>query len=114
MGYKPVWQEISATDIDLRPMLHQKIGRCRGVIQIVGQCFGSEPPTADFHLGRLSYTQYEALYARERGKKIWYLFVGEDFPADAHDPEPEELYQFQANYRRRLSVLDEMLNGATG
>src|SRR4029077_3838593 len=42
------------------------------------------------------------LYARQRGKKIWCLFIDETFPIDAHESEPEELRKLQARYRRRL------------
>ena len=51
---------------------------------------------ADPEFGRVSYTQYEALYGRKKGKKVWYLFMDESFPIDAHGPEPEELRQLQA------------------
>src|SRR5205823_4339729 len=70
--------------------------------QLVGQCYGAEPPMADEKFGRVSYTQYEALYARERDKKVWYLFIDETFPIDAHEPESAELRELQAIYRRRL------------
>ena len=39
----------------------------------------------------MSYSQYEALYARKRGIRVWYLFIDDNFPIDAHEPEPEEL-----------------------
>jgi tetratricopeptide (TPR) repeat protein len=68
----------------------------------VGQCYGAEPPTADEELGRISYTQYEALYARKRGKKVWYLFIDEHFPGDVCEVEPDEVRELQAAYRRRL------------
>ena len=83
-------------------MLRQQIDQCKGVVQLVGQCYGAEPPTADEQFGRISYTQYEALYARQRGKKVWYLFIDESFPIDVHEPEPEELRELQTAYRRRL------------
>src|SRR5207237_5820406 len=71
LGYQPVWQEIFGTEGgDLRAMLREKIDGCKGVVQLVGQCYGAEPPTPDEKYGRVSYTQYEALYARERGKKV--------------------------------------------
>ena len=66
--------------------------------------YGAEPPTPDEEFGRVSYTQYEALYARKRGKKVWYLFMDESFPIDPHEPEPEELRQLQAAYRNILKV----------
>ncbi|MEY2482495.1 MAG: hypothetical protein QOK24_1023 [Verrucomicrobiota bacterium] len=103
LGYQPVWQEIFGTETgDLRAMLRQQINQCKGVLQIVGNCYGAEPPEPDPQFGRVSYTQYEALYARQRGKKVWYLFIDETFPVDVCEGEPEELRALQAAYRQRL------------
>ena len=103
LGYQPVWQEIFGTETgDLRAMLRQQIDQCKGVLQIVGNCYGAEPPEPDPQFGRVSYTQYEALYARQRGKKVWYLFIDEKFPVDLCEGEPEELRALQAAYRKRL------------
>ena len=105
LGYEPVWQDIFGTEGgDLRQMLRQQIDQCKGVVQLIGQCYGAEPPAPDEEFGRVSYTQYEALYARKRGKKVWYLFMDESFPIDPHEPEPEELRQLQASYRNILKV----------
>jgi hypothetical protein len=105
LGYEPVWQDIFGTEGgDLRQMLRQQIDQCKGVVQLIGQSYGAEPPSPDEEFGRVSYTQYEALYARKRGKKVWYLFMDESFPIDAHEPEPEELRQLQAAYRNILKV----------
>src|SRR3954469_16710317 len=103
LGYEPVWQEIFGLEGgDLREVLRQKIDECRGVVQLVGQSYGAEPPAVDPAFGRVSYTQYEALYARQRGKKVWYLFIDETFPIDACEGEPDELRALQAAYRKRL------------
>jgi tetratricopeptide (TPR) repeat protein len=103
LGYQPVWQDIFGTEGgDLRGLLRQQIDQCKGIVQLVGQCYGAEPPTADEEFGRVSYTQYEALYARKRGKKAWYLFIDESFPIEAHEAEPAELRELQLAYRRRL------------
>jgi len=57
LGYQPVWQEIFGTESgDLRAILRQQIDRCKGVVQLVGQCYGAEPPMADEEFGRVSYT----------------------------------------------------------
>ena len=105
LGYEPVWQEIFGTEGgDLRQVLRQQIDQCKGVVQLVGRCYGAEPPLPDEEFGRVSYTQYEALYARKRGKKVWYLFMDESFPIGTHEPESEELHQLQASYRRTLEV----------
>jgi tetratricopeptide (TPR) repeat protein len=103
LGYEPVWQDIFGTEGgDLRAMLRQQVDQCKGVVQLVGQCYGAEPPTIEEKYGRVSYTQYEALYARDRGKKVWYLFIDETFPIDPHEPESEEIRELQATYRRRI------------
>ena len=103
LGYQPIWQDIFGTETgDLRAMLRQQVDQCKGVLQIVGNCYGAEPPQPDPQFGRVSYTQYEALYARHRGKKVWYLFIDENFPIDECQGEPEELRALQAAYRQRL------------
>jgi hypothetical protein len=100
LGYEPIWQDIFGTETgDLRQMLRDKIDQSKGVVQLVGQCYGAEPSSPDPDFGRVSYTQYEALYARKKGTKVWYLFMDEDFPIDPHEPEPEEQRQLQAAYR---------------
>jgi hypothetical protein len=105
LGYEPIWQDIFGTETgDLRQMLRDKIDQSKGVVQLVGQCYGAEPTSPDPEFGRVSYTQYEALYARKKGIKVWYLFMDENFPIDAHEPEPEELRQLQAAYRGVLKV----------
>src|SRR5438552_9824371 len=103
LGYQPVWQDIFGTETgDLRSLLREKIDQCKGVVQLVGQSYGAEPPAVDEEMGRVSYTQYEALYARHRGKKVWYLFIDESFPIDAHEPERAELREMETAYRLRL------------
>lgn len=105
LGYEPVWQDIFGTEQgDLREMLREKIDKCKGVVQIVGQCYGAEPTVQDEQFGRISYTQYEALYARQRKKKVWYLILAEDFPSDPHDAESDELCELQMTYRKRLQT----------
>ena len=105
LGYEPVWQDIFGTETgDLRQMLRTQIDQCKGVVQLVGQCYGAEPPTADPEYGRVSYTQYEALYARKKGIKVWYLFMDKSFPMDEHEPEPDELRHLQSAYRNILKV----------
>ena len=60
-------------------MLRKQIDQCKGVLQIVGNCYGAEPPEPDPQFGRVSYTQYEALYARSKGKKVWCAFHRRNF-----------------------------------
>src|SRR5260370_29896171 len=58
----------------------------------------------DEEFGRVSYTQYEALYAGSKGKKVWYLFLDESFPTDPHEEEDEEKLKLQGEYRARLKA----------
>ena len=103
LGYEPVWQDIFGTEPgDLSEMLDRQIDDCRGVVHLVGECYGAEPPDADTQYGRVSYTQYEALRARQCGKKVWYLLLDGDFPRDPYEPEPPELRDLQAAYRQRV------------
>ena len=68
LGYEPVWQDIFGTEQgDLREMLRKQIDGCKGVLHLVGQCYGAEPSAPDEQFGRVSYTQFEALYAPATG-----------------------------------------------
>ena len=87
LGYEPVWQDIFETSgQDIRPMLREKIDSCSAVLQIVGDAFGAEPPSPDETFGRVSYTQYEALYAKSKGKTVYYLIAQDELPRDATPP----------------------------
>ena len=80
LGYDPECQDIFGTEEgDLRAVLRRRIDSCKGVVQLVGKCYGAEPPSIDQQFGRVSYTQYEALYASSKRKKVWYLFLDESF-----------------------------------
>jgi tetratricopeptide (TPR) repeat protein len=118
LGYEPVWQDIFGTGSgDLRDILRRQIDRCKGVIQLIGRSYGAEPPSPDPQFGRISYTQFEALYARQRGKKVWYFLIDEGFPVDQFEVEPEELGALQAAYRDRLrgdSYLFHALSSSEG
>lgn len=93
LGFEPVWQDIFETHSgDIRPMLREKLDTCSAVLQIVGDAYGAEPPAPDEQFGRVSYTQYEALYARSRGKKVYYLVAEANLPRDAA-PETIDLPQ---------------------
>ena len=105
LGYEPEWQDIFGTEEgDLRAMLRRRIGSCKGVVQLVGECYGAEPPIDDEQFGRVSYTQYEALYAKGKGKRVWYLFLDESFPSDPRETEEEEKQELQGEYRYRLKA----------
>ncbi len=83
-------------------MLRRRIDGSVGVVQLVGLCHGFEPSQPDPQFGRVSYTQLEALYGQQRGRKVWYLILDETFPTDPRESEPEELAKLQAAYRQRL------------
>jgi hypothetical protein len=117
LGYTPVIQEIFGTEPgDLRQVLRDKIDACEGLIQIVGQGYGAEPPTVDTDYSRVSYTQFEFLYARSQKKKTWLLFAGDgcardtplerlDLPNDLAHPDPAG---YQAERRAlQLAYCDE-------
>lgn len=78
LGYDPVVQDDFPTGHgELRQWLREQIDGCEGVIQLVGDAYGAEPPDVDPHYGRVSYTQFELLYAIEKGKKTWVIVIGE-------------------------------------
>ncbi len=113
LGYDPVWQDIFGTESgDLRQVLRDKIDDCEGLIQLVGHGYGAEPPTASAefeHDGftRISYTQFEFLYARARGKKTWLIFADDGCTRDravdeldrSHDPNDPDPAGYQAERR---------------
>ena len=83
LGYAAVWQAVFGTESgDVRQMLRRKIDGCRGLIHLVGRAYGAEPPEPDAEFGRISFTQYELLYARKKGKPTFVFFAEEGCPAD--------------------------------
>ncbi len=88
LGYDPVTQDIFGTESgDLRQVLRAKIDDCDGLIQLVGRGYGAEPPTVGTEFAqdgfiRVSYTQFEFLYARARGKKTWLIFTDDGCTLD--------------------------------
>ena len=103
---------------ELRSWLCEQIDSCEGLIQLVGIAYGAEPPDVDTDYGRVSYTQFEFLYARVKRIKTWVIVVEEnchrdkaidllDFPSEPNHPTPTE-YQadrkkLQENYIALLS-----------
>jgi hypothetical protein len=130
LGYTPVIQEIFGTEPgDLRQVLRDKIDACEGLIQIVGQGYGAEPPMVDANYGRVSYTQFEFLYACEKKKKTWLLFAGDtstrdtplerlDLPNDPAHPDPAgyqaERRALQLTYRDKRRNDGHLYFDATG
>ncbi len=104
LGYEPKWQDIAPTETgDLRGVLRKWVDDSAAVIQLVGHCYGFEPPTPDAEFGRVSYTQFEALYARHRGKKVWYIILAPKHPTEPVADEPDGLRQLQDAYRQRVT-----------
>jgi tetratricopeptide (TPR) repeat protein len=100
LGYYPVYMDIFPTDAgDLLVVLRRKIFWCSSVVQLVGQCYGSESSWPDPRFGQVSYTQYEALYARGKGKRVWYLILKESYPRESSVVEPPHLRRRQDAYR---------------
>ncbi len=78
LGFDTVSQDDFRTGYGgLRRWLQGQIDGCEGLIQIVGDSYGPEPPTRDPDFGRVSYAQLEFLYASRRGKMTWVIMAGE-------------------------------------
>lgn len=109
LNYEPVWQDIIGVEQgEIRGILRRQIDSCSGLIQLTGQRYGLEPPEPDAEFGRVSYTQYEALYAVGRGMKVWHFLLDEDFPPDHPHDEPEELRALQREYRKRIEQSERL------
>ena len=67
---------------ELKAFLREQIDACDGLIQLVGEAYGAEPPQADPAWGRLSYTQYELRHAQAQGMRVWVLVMGAVYPRD--------------------------------
>lgn len=104
LGYEPIWQDILGTEQgDLTDVLRRRIGECHAVIQIVGFRYGAEPPSPHDKYGRVSYTQFEALYAHDKGKPVWTILCDEDFPFDTTPEEAPDKRELQNSYRQRVT-----------
>ena len=120
LGYDPVWQDIFGTESsDIRQVLRDKIDDCDGLVHLVGRVYGAEPPQPDPDFGRVSYTQFEFLYAQKKGKKTWVLFAEEGYPPDKPldqldlppDPSHDNPGAFQAERRTLQDAWRERLRG---
>lgn len=118
LGYEPESMDIWGTESgDLRQLLSDKINGCEGLVQIVGEGYGAEPPDIDPAYGQISYTQFEFLYAQAQGKQTHLIFAGKechrdrpvaelDLPVDANEPDPAGYQKLrkdlQAAYWKKL------------
>ncbi|MCA9423054.1 MAG: DUF4062 domain-containing protein [Nitrospira sp.] len=83
LGFDPVSQDDFSTGYgELRQWLREQLDTCEGLIQLVGEGYGAEPPDVDPEYGRVSYTQFEFFYACHQNKKTWIIVIGKDFVRD--------------------------------
>ena len=100
LGYEATWLDATAlASADVLEKLHRAVDAADGVIQLIGHGYGAEPGEPHEVFGRISHTQYEALYARQRGKSVWFILLDDTFPCDPHDAEPEDRRELQIAYR---------------
>lgn len=118
LRFDPVSQDDFPTGYgELRQWLMQQVDSCEGLIQLVVYGYGAEPPEVDLDYGRVSYTQFEFLYANRKTKKTWVIVVGEeyhrdkpidelDLPRETDHPDPAgyqaERRKLQQDYIARL------------
>ena len=110
LGFDPVSQDDFPTGHgELRRWLREQIDACEGLVQIAGLGYGAEPPDGDAEFGRVSYTQFEFLYAQSKAKKTWLLIAGQDCKRDTaiaqldlprDDPEHPDPAGYQAERRQ--------------
>jgi len=128
LGFDPVSQDDFSTGYgELRNWLRKQIDSCEGLIQLVGHGYGAEPPEVDPEYGRVSYTQFEFLYAGLRSKKTWVIVIGDgcrrdkpidqlDLPREAGHPDPTgyqaERLKLQQDYIARLTRENHLRHSA--
>jgi len=106
---KPTWQDFTGLeDAEILENLRRKIDDSQGLIQVVGQCYGAESATPDASFGRISHTQYEILYAQQKGKPVWVLMVNDHYLTEAEEPESEDFQLLQRTYREYLRAGDHV------
>ena len=114
LGYEPKWQDIAATDAgDLRGVLRKWVDDSDAVLQLVGHCYGFGPKDPDSEFGECSYTQYEALYAKQQGKPVYYIFTDEAHPTDGCGCEPTTLHDLQETYRQKVKATGELYHSTS-
>ncbi|MGH8429992.1 MAG: DUF4062 domain-containing protein, partial [Solimonas sp.] len=112
LGFDPVSQDDFPTGYgELRQWLREQLDSCEGLIQLVGQGYGAEPPEVDPQYGRLSYTQFEFFYARSRNKRTWIIVIGKDVerdkPPDRLDLPREAVHPDPAGYQTERRTLQQ-------
>lgn len=123
-GFLPSFQENFETQPgDLRRILEGKIDACLALIHIVGHAYGLEAQIEVADHDRISYTQYEFLYAQKKKKKTWLVFAGDgctrdtpteklDLPDDPGHPDPTayqaERRSLQLTYQNKWKAGDHI------
>ncbi len=103
LGYDPKSEDNAATDAgEIPDILRQWIDQSDSVIQLVGHCYGL--PLAQPHpqFGPCSHTQYEAHYAHQKGKKVYFILLDPVHPTDGCACQPQALHDLQEQYRQTL------------
>ncbi len=98
-----VQEEFGSTTGVVKGMLEERIKPCVALIQIVGHRYGWDVPGAANPTECMSYTQYEAHYAHQRGVPVWYLVIGDDYLVDHPNDEDKTKNALQAAYRVRVT-----------
>src|SRR4051812_36803751 len=89
LGYLPVEQEhFGLHPGTIRSLLQEKIEQSDGIVHIVGELYGTGPPSGSDE--RRSYTQMEYDLARELNKPLYLIVCDEAFPYDPHDAEGDD------------------------
>ncbi len=112
LGFDPVSQDDFPTGYgELRRWLREQLDSCEGLIQLVGDGYGAEPPDVDPEYGRVSYTQFEFLYARHQNKKTWVIVIGKDFvrekPSDQLDLPRDGGHPDSVGYQAERQMLQQ-------
>lgn len=99
-AYDPKWEDIANSDPgNLLATIRDWIDQSVGVIQLVGHCYGGQTDVSDPSHGLLSYTQYEAVYARQKALPVWYIILSAQHPTDGCGCQPNTLHDLQSKYR---------------
>jgi tetratricopeptide (TPR) repeat protein len=128
LGYDPKWEDTAPTDQGpLLGILRKWIDDSAAVIQLVGHCYGlpvhfpspSDPTNpsdpSPFQFGPCSHTQYEALYARQQHKPIYYILIEATHPTDGCtcSKEPQPLHDLQQTYRLTVKSYGDLYHSSS-
>lgn len=109
MGYDPKFEDNAATEEgDVLAVLRKWIDQSDAVIQLVGHCYGLALKEAHPEFGPCSHTQYEAHYARQQGKKVFYFVTDAAHPTDGCSCKPKTLHKLQKKYRQKIQASSDL------